>query len=1583
MPVDAAKEILVFVSSPGDVVAERERFTAVVERFNALYRPGVVIRTLRWEDSFYTADRNFQDQIPDVAGTDLVVCILWRRIGSPLPATWRRRADGSAYESGTVFEFETAMAANAARKTPDILLYRKTAGQVRDTGDPLEEREDERRQEEEQLAGLRAFWRRWFRDAEGHFTAGFHPFRTTDEFERQVEDHLGKWLRDRGHLGRSHVPWPIAERGSPFRGLSPFEESHAEVFFGRSRAVEAAREALSAAAAARLPFLLVLGPSGAGKSSFVRAGLMPRLMQPGAVPDVDLWRRAVVRPATAEGQPMAAVAAALLGDGALPELADGDQGTVALLARQMERDPEGAAIAVGRALERAAAARRSAAGYERPLTARLLLVVDQLEEIFAAPPMARDTLLAFLDALAGAGRTWIVATMRSDFYGRLQAEPRLLALKSAGAAFDLPPLGPAEIAEIVRRPAEAAGLAFGRLADGTPLDVALERAVGAGDALPLLQFALQRLFDARDRDSGTLGGDAYVAMGGLEGAVGSRAEEIYAALPATAQAALPALLRALVRPADEGRLLPRPQPLAALGRDPGVAELVHAFVAARLLTVDGAEPEVRLAHEALLRNWPRAAEALAVDRALLEIRARVQADAAVWRADGEVDDRLLPAGLPLAEAESLLARHGAELDGFDPGIRPYIEASAASARRAATRRLRRLGMAAAALAVLAVAAAGFGWWGWDRSVEADRQRAEAERQRIAAVEGKEAADRHLELATQAANGLVFDLARGMRGAEGVPIETVRRILTHAESVITRLVERPGAGPVQRRLQAVMHIEFASTLATLGDTAAQRQNAERGLAILTEIASAHPDSTMAQRDVMIALNKLGDALFAQGDRLGAAERYRAGLAISRRLVELDRSRIDWQGDVAFSHNRIGDALVQEGKFDEALENYRASLDIVARVAAERTDDMDWQRDLMIGHNRIGDVLSNLGNRAKALESYTVALAIAERLVALRPGNVDWQRDLMISNNKIADMIVAEGRHGQALERYRAALAIAERFAFRDPDDVVWQRDLSVSHNKVGEVLLALGERGRALASFRSALAIRERLVARDANNAGWQRDLLVSHNKVGDGLLAMGDRTAALDSYRAGVAVIERLVRRDEGNVEWRRDLAVSHERVGHLLLLLGDRVGALGSQRRSLAIREKLAADQPGNMDWQRDLSIGHAKLGDVHLVRNEPAAALASYRASFAISERLAAYDERNVEWQRDVAIGHTAIGDAQFALRDDAAGLGSYRAALAIVERLAAAAPENVERQRDLSIARSRLGDALVRAGDHAAALETFQGVLAVREAIAGRDPDNGDRQRDVLLARNRIGDVLAALGRRAEALESYRAGLAIAERAAARYAADAGWQRDMATSHHRIADTHLADGSGAEALAAYRAALAVREALVTRDPENTAWQLDVAWTHHRIGNALRAQGDRAAAIASRRTGIAVAERLLDAARDDAAFQLELAGNYESLGDLYLETEDTAAAREHHRAALAIRERFAPLRPDDAGAQRDLSISLYRLAVVARAAGDMAEARRMGRRALANVEQGLARALDVARGRQDRDFLLRWIDGLADPAR
>lgn len=863
-------KLRIFLSSPGDVGDERRMALRVMERLQGEFAAVLVLEPIVWEHEPVRATSTFQDQIPEPAKADILVCVLWSRLGTRLPGDFKR-PDGTVYDSGTAFELETALAAFKNLGHPDILVYRKTAPPLFDVSN-----REERELRSQQWDQLSDYLKHWFFNPDGSFKAGFTQFARLDEFEEQLERHLRKLIEERLReenisLAGAASALPTWLKGSPFRGLAAFDVEHAEIFHGRTRAIAEAKDRLQRRAAERLgedgqaesgtAFLLITGMSGSGKSSLVRAGLIPAITTPGAVEGIGLWRYAIVRPAEA-ADPVAALAAKLYGKSALPELAQGDF-TPETLADLMARMPQQGVGPLRRALERAAEALMRQEKLAKPPAARLLILVDQLEELFTDERFDEETRNRFavlLETLATSGLVWIVATLRSDFYHRCQEIPTLARLKDGTGTYDLlPPQGP-EIAQMIRGPARAAGISFEESATEGGLDDVLQQAAARSPAsLPLLSFVLDELYNACG-DSRRLTFAAYAALGGLEGAIAKRADDVVNALPARVQAALPALLRALITLArDDGLATARTVLKRQAVQDPAAEALVAALIEARLLVTggEGEDTVLRVTHEALLTRWPRARQIITDNREFLQARARVQGDCERWLDEQRNPEELLPSGKRLIEAREVLLTRRGELD---PALVEYIEASLAAeaAREAAKqaearRKLRRTQMAAAIGLVLALIAGVGAYFGITGQQEAELQAAEAQKQRAFAEEQAEEAQRQRAFAEEQANE-----AEKQRGIAEEQAEEARKAETLAEEQRALAEER--AEEARRNLTEVLRFQ-SKTLAL----ESRRQTGE-GNAILGELlaleALPKPGDTTERPYVEEAEAALKVALAAQ-------------------------------------------------------------------------------------------------------------------------------------------------------------------------------------------------------------------------------------------------------------------------------------------------------------------------------------------------------------------------------------------------------------------------------------------------------------------------------------------------------------------------------------------------------------------------------------------------------------------------------------------------------------------------------------------------------------------------------------------------
>jgi WD40 repeat protein/tetratricopeptide (TPR) repeat protein len=762
--METPRTLRIFFSSPGDVKMERETARNIVRRLQMEAGDAITIEPYFWEHEAMSATRDYQQNIPEMSSFDVVVCMLWSRLGTPLHPERHPRPDGGFFESGTEYEFYTAMTAFKEKGTPNIFVFRNHT-EPRRPSRPREAREAADRE----LDRLDHFFERYFQEG-NFFTAAVNEYRTLGEFEDKLSLGLRSYLLE-------HVPMPkhgakrVAQyAGQPYLGLSAFDFEDVQVFYGRTAQVGAVIEALqvqemeaagSAEAARR--FVLLLGASGSGKSSLARAGVLPMLVRPGVIEGAQAWRRCICKPGDAPGDPLLSLASALVRETALPELA-ADGTSAAELASMMRLQPAGAGLLIRQALSQAAAAEKARREIEMreelrrlesenrmedvaetqsklanlaPPVTRLALVVDQLEELFTSE-LGAEQIKAFVDALhalATNGRVYLIATLRSDFYARCLDHPPLVELMKDHGSFALPPPSPGDLAQMIRQPAVTAGLVFEEnTATGDKLDeIIRDAAMRDPSALPLLSYTLEQLYEKRTND-GTLTFAAYQELGGLEGAIGRRAEETYQTLPAGVREAFDDVWRRMLTLSHDGTPVRRRVRAASLPEHGPGRQMVDAFIAARLLTADqGADGESNLsvAHEALLKHWPRLTDWLEGNRDFLRVRSRIATRLSEWEEHERSDDYLIPGGPALAEAEQILSKFSQTLEAKECA---YISSSIDHAKTRERAKLRKARQVAAGAMVLTLIAAAGGVFAW-------LQRGEARKNASIALEQKAAAEK--------------------------------------------------------------------------------------------------------------------------------------------------------------------------------------------------------------------------------------------------------------------------------------------------------------------------------------------------------------------------------------------------------------------------------------------------------------------------------------------------------------------------------------------------------------------------------------------------------------------------------------------------------------------------------------------------------------------------------------------------------------------------------------------------------------------------------------------------------------------------
>ncbi|MFZ1599689.1 MAG: TIR domain-containing protein, partial [Anaerolineae bacterium] len=449
----------------------------------------------------------------------------------------------------------------------------------------------------------------------------------------------------------------------PYPGMAPFGEDDSARFFGRDREIQDLLERL------RLHrFLAVIGPSGSGKSSLVFAGLIPALRKSGLFGSGE-WMVKSLRP----GETPLATLQTVVGDTLNLQPTDQSPAT-------------GDVPPVTGDLPKAVTLRP--ATYDlRP--AKLLLIVDQFEELFT---LAGKDAVPFQEALLTLAKfphCHVVLTARADFYPDLMASPLWPEIQAHRV--EVLPLDAEGLKQAIVRPAEDVGV----YVEAALVERLIGDAAGEPGMLPFVQETLVLLWERLERrflplrayDALILSLGAYRAAGdvrrtGLQVAMARRADAALADLTPAQQAIARRIFLRLVQFGEGRANTRRQQPVTDL-RSEGeksaeLDQVLQHLAGKRLLTLSGeardAGAKADIAHEALINGWPALKGWIGERREAEQARRRLEAKAAEWVRLGKGRGGLLDEA-ELAEAEGWLAGPDAQQLGYSETLAELIPTS--------------------------------------------------------------------------------------------------------------------------------------------------------------------------------------------------------------------------------------------------------------------------------------------------------------------------------------------------------------------------------------------------------------------------------------------------------------------------------------------------------------------------------------------------------------------------------------------------------------------------------------------------------------------------------------------------------------------------------------------------------------------------------------------------------------------------------------------------------------------------------------------------------------------------------------------
>ena len=825
-------------------------------------------------------------------------------------------------------------------------------------------------------------------------------------------------IRKRGYRTLAQVTFPLGQEesatpqswqgGSPFPGLQAYDARYAKVFFGRGSQIETLLERIAQQVQYGRAFCLVLGPSGSGKSSLINAGVMPNLMQNSGYNGVKVESYSSLDLADlTPGQLLMQLASALL-DWDLADQPVFDGCSAEQLADKLQHQMDWVLQSCKKALQ-----------HQQETKARFAIFIDRLEVLLSSPLFSEEERLLFIDRmeqLATSGLVLVLSACRNEFYPLLVTYPSLMAGKARGAHFDLAPPSRADLLQMIRLPAIAANLSWDLDPNtAVPLDELLcSEAASNPDALPMLQYTLQELYLQRS-DSNQLLFSVYKNLGGIEGAIGKNAEQAIAMLSTAEKDSLPRVLSLLVTLREDEQSITSRTALWQQLHNEAERTLVQAMVEHRLFVshLHNAVPCFSIAHEALLRRWPRATNWIAEHHQSLSVKSRLQHLTKRWLAEDKHSAYLLADGKPLAEAQQL-AHNG--FFTLDANEQAFILAS--GKRSKLVRTSRRLTFALLCVLTFTAVLMSF------RSFEAEKQ---AQQKRLAAE--------------SLLGFMVGDFADKLRSIgrmdllDGISNKALEYFSDFSDA------EKDHYLSTQARLQ------HGQTLEAMGEVAYSRDKIDEAKTALLAAREKLAPVLKEQPDNLELLKTLGANAFWLGqiqydakNWLAVKPEFELYYSYSQAMYRVAPESFDALIELSYATNSLGSLAMKLQEFEQATAFFKESLTLKLLAQKTQPGNTALLADIADTRSWLASAALSEGDVPQAIIIYQQTQAEFEQRSAQKKADAYVIDKVFSSYALLALVYDSQGLTRQAFNQAYQAHQLLEQALMQDSGNQISRRDL---------------------------------------------------------------------------------------------------------------------------------------------------------------------------------------------------------------------------------------------------------------------------------------------------------------------------------------------------------------------------------------------------------------------------------------------------------------------------------------------------------------------------------------------------------------
>ncbi|MEI6234240.1 MAG: protein kinase [Planctomycetota bacterium] len=445
----------------------------------------------------------------------------------------------------------------------------------------------------------------------------------------------------------------------------------------------------------------------------------------------------------------------------------------------------------------------------------------------------------------------------------------------------------------------------------------------------------------------------------------------------------------------------------------------------------------------------------------------------------------------------------------------------------------------------------------------------------------------------------------------------------------------------------------------------------------------PDTSYAQTQTAVALQRLGDVYSNIGDSIQAQAAFRKGLDTTERLLTRTPNDANLRRNVSVIKARLSSVYLQQGDTAMALKLALESRADAEELAAGAPTDLRAQNEWAWAINQVAAIKMRQGDAVFALSEYERAVSILERLAGAQPEIDRAQSDLAWGYTNVGDLLLKRGLMPRALEVYNKALPIFEKLVAKNGESHVNRDNMAIVLERLGDVYNRMSKPDDALKSHMQSLALREKLLVQDPKNANYQRNVSVSHGRLGDVHMSRFDAVSAQASYQKNLTISVAMSSADPKSALFQNDLAWANYKLGDARFAQKDVRGAETYYATAMTMFEKQAINDPTSAQAKRDAAFAADRVGELQMNQGDAENALKTFKSALDYREKLAAMDPDSADALTEVALAYVRVGWVNVSTSNLKEGLGFIEKGLASLKELKRKGVLPVEKHGSIALA------------------------------------------------------------------------------------------------------------------------------------------------------------------------------------------------------------------------------------------------------------------------------------------------------------